>query len=852
MLILLITENGSINNVLSKMAHVIWIKDVSKAMSLIDSEEYDDILVSEPFNKNKELLDFLDSKNLKYVLLNEVDDLKKYVLDKKAQKNQQNEEQPANTDNVEKKTYSQESVLLVTTNQKTIQELRRFNLTIATTPFSASQRIQEKTYRAVVWDLPAEPVKTPGLLYVWGRDLKNPEELDFVLRNGYLKVSNTNHTPEPTTKVVLVPETKHKEEEEYSPEINVEPIKNELNVLQRLKRPVENIENTGIAKPQKKALLPLKKSKTETNIEQQKVSSLPEKHNLPKVRASIFTKTGVIVNNRFIKVKFDNPNEIDFEYDALVITSSMGLSCVKEYRRQNPLRPVVVLGGDKSFLDVGADKCVKRINKQVIEEMTHLNERIKKLWMQMETDSLTGVYTRAFFEKWKEDRESRGKGYSIVLIDIDKFKAVNDTYGHDAGDLVLHQFAQFLKNSVRAQDLVVRWGGEEFIVALPDTNVKQSYVVIDRLREIWSRRAISMPNGEIYKGTFSAGVAQYKGPGHDAIKEADELLYMAKNSGRNKVLPVTSSKIAILGNIPAVQFLEKGYQIMTDYREADCIVADINAVMSFSADIIPPGITLYILGKGKPSDLKVKRLFPSAFLYKDIESIISAIEGDPVKVNIQKAEMPEKPAELAPVAKPNITVLPGVRANKNNLTIPKGGVIFVVCPSRPGIASELAAKLASAIDNTALVCAAPESSAALNLGVNPMTLIEADWRFPRSIAPIQHSGIYIWPVDPYKYTGSVTPYDVHRLVEQIKHKFNLVIVDCCGSLSYCSRVAHDEAIMVIKKEGDSSDAVTEQWLTNYKGQNVLEVSPIQTPSITEVGNGLLINTKALNYKEQYN
>ena len=103
MLILLITENGSINNVLSKMAHVIWVKDVSKAMSLIDNEEYDDILVSEPFNKNKELLDFLDSKNLKYVLLNEVDDLKKYVLDKKAPKNQQNEEQPANTDNVEKK-----------------------------------------------------------------------------------------------------------------------------------------------------------------------------------------------------------------------------------------------------------------------------------------------------------------------------------------------------------------------------------------------------------------------------------------------------------------------------------------------------------------------------------------------------------------------------------------------------------------------------------------------------------------------------------------------------------------------------------------------------------------------------
>ena len=569
-----------------------------------------------------------------------------------------------------------------------------------------------------------------------------------------------------------------------------------------------------------------------------------------KPKASFSTKTGVIVGNEFIKIKFDNPNEIDFEYDALVITASMGLSCVKDYRRQNPLRPVVVLNGDKSFLEIGADKCVKRINRQVIDEMTHLNDRIRKLWMQMETDSLTGAYTRAFFEKWREDRESRGKGYTAVMIDIDKFKVVNDTYGHDAGDLVLHQFAQFLKNSVRDQDLVVRWGGEEFIVALPDTNVKQGYVVMDRLREIWAGRAMSMPNGEIYKSTFSAGVAQYKGQGHDVIKEADELMYIAKNSGRNKVLPVTASpKITILGSIPTAQFIDRDYQILTDPREADCIIADINTALSLPSDIIPPGINLYILGKGKPSDLKVKQAFPDASLYKDVKSIISAIEGNPIKVDIQGTE---KPVELPQATKPNITVLPGVRSNKNNLTLPKGGVVFVVCPSRPGIASELSAKLASIIGNTALVCAAPESSAALNLGIDTMTLVEADWRFPRSFAPIHYSGIYVWPVDPHKHTGSVSSYDIHRLVEQIKHKFNLVIVDCCGSLSYCSRVAHDEAIMVIKKEGDSSDIVTEQWLTNYKGQNVIEVSPIETPSITEVDNGLLISTKALNYKEQFN
>lgn len=850
MFILLVTENESINAVLTKIARVIWVKDIPRAINLASEEEFDDVLISEPFNNNEEFLNELNKRNVRYILLHETNDLKQYIQDKKAQKTRKNPDivPPGET----KKSYSQESVLLVTTNQKTIQELNGFNVTIATTPYSATQRMQENAYRSIIWDLPVEPPKTPHLLYIWGRDLKTPEELDFVLQNGHLRVSSPTQDSEPMTKVVLSQETETYTEQTHLSEINVEPIETELKALQQLKQPRETSYapevSTKKSKKVKEPKVPQKTKVAKKKTEKTKV--IQEQPKRAKPKASFFTKTGVIVDNEFIKIKFDNPNEIDFEYDALVITASMGLSCIKDYRRQNPLRPVVVLNGDKSFLEIGADKCVKRINRQVIDEMTHLNDRIRKLWMQMETDSLTGAYTRAFFEKWREDRESRGKGYTAVMIDIDKFKVVNDTYGHDAGDLVLHQFAQFLKNSVRDQDLVVRWGGEEFIVALPDTNVKQGYVVMDRLREIWAGRAMSMPNGEIYKSTFSAGVAQYKGQGHDVIKEADELMYIAKNSGRNKVLPVTTSpKITILGSIPTAQFIDRDYQILTDPREADCIIADINTALSLPSDIIPPGINLYILGKGKPSDLKVKQAFPDASLYKDVKSIISAIEGNPIKVGIQGTE---KPVELPQATKPNITVLPGVRSNKNNLTLPKGGVVFVVCPSRPGIASKLSAKLASIIGNTALVCAAPESSAALNLGIDTMTLVEADWRFPRSFAPIHYSGIYVWPVDPYKHTGSVSSYDIHRLVEQIKHKFNLVIVDCCGSLSYCSRVAHDEAIMVIKKEGDSSDIVTEQWLTNYKGQNVIEVSPIETPSITEVGNGLLISTKALNYKEQHN
>ncbi|HRX94285.1 MAG TPA: hypothetical protein P5158_09225, partial [Chitinophagaceae bacterium] len=185
MFLLLITENESINTIVSKMAHVVWVKDARKALSLAIDEKYDDILIAEPFNRNKKLLQELDSKEIKYVILNESNDLKQYILDKKAKKAKNKEQLP---ESKTEKTYSQENVLLVTANQKTIQELCGFNITIATTPYSAIQRIQDKVYRVIVWDLPVEPIKTTCLLYVWERDLKTPDELEFVLQNGHLRI----------------------------------------------------------------------------------------------------------------------------------------------------------------------------------------------------------------------------------------------------------------------------------------------------------------------------------------------------------------------------------------------------------------------------------------------------------------------------------------------------------------------------------------------------------------------------------------------------------------------------------------------------------------------------------------
>lgn len=584
---------------------------------------------------------------------------------------------------------------------------------------------------------------------------------------------------------------------------------------------------------------------------------------------NFFCKTGYLKDGKFIKHNFtdiENLLEIiaEADADAAVITSSWEYDTIKHYRRDKRTHkiPLIVINGNNQHIMIGADVCVKKVTNKVIQEVTAYSKRLNELWKAASIDELTGAYKREVLREWLEEQKKHERIFSVAFFDIDKFKSINDTYGHEVGDIVLHQFAQFLMANTRAQDFIVRLGGEEFVAVLPDTNARQAYVMIDRLRQVWSEKAIILPDGQILKTTFSAGVAQHE-KGKDVIDEADKLMYKAKNSGRNKVMLSRDhiyTKLAILGKVPTQKFETYGYQIVSDPKEADFIVSDIETILAFPKVIISDQINLYVLGTGKPSDLKVKRYYPTALLFKNIESIIADIEGEtdneillPLPSNIQNNSQDNlrKEAKEKETPKTKISVLPGVRTAENNLTLPKGGVIFIACPSRPGLASELSANLARTIENTALVCAAPESTAALCLGINAMALIESDWRYPGSFAPMNYAGIYVWPVDPYKHSNPISVYDVHRLVEQIKYRFKLVIVDCCGSLSYCSRVAHDEAIIVLRKEGDTSDLATTQWLTNYKGKNVLELSPIEVPSVTEVENGLLISTKSLNCAENY-
>jgi diguanylate cyclase (GGDEF)-like protein len=162
-------------------------------------------------------------------------------------------------------------------------------------------------------------------------------------------------------------------------------------------------------------------------------------------------------------------------------------------------------------------------------------------------DPLTGLYNRAFFldqlRQTAEGGSTRGLGLAVLMLDIDHFKTINDTYGHDAGDAVLREVAQVLRECTRSDDLVARYGGEEFTLALTVTAPDQATDRAERIRAaIAARRfaATYASAGHALNVTISIGLA-FAHPGHvrdtqALITTADQGLYQAKRHGRNRVV----------------------------------------------------------------------------------------------------------------------------------------------------------------------------------------------------------------------------------------------------------------------------------------------------------------------------
>ncbi|WP_161939448.1 sensor domain-containing diguanylate cyclase [Thermosulfurimonas dismutans] len=160
-------------------------------------------------------------------------------------------------------------------------------------------------------------------------------------------------------------------------------------------------------------------------------------------------------------------------------------------------------------------------------------------------DPLTGLYNRRFLEEALDNIVAgilrRGTVLGILMADLDYFKSVNDKYGHDVGDKVLRETAQILKTNVRASDLVVRFGGEEFLILLVDVKEGESVKIAEKLRSLVEAHRFETPKGVLQR-TISIGVSEFPVDAQgawEAIKYADVALYKAKEMGRNRVVRFT-------------------------------------------------------------------------------------------------------------------------------------------------------------------------------------------------------------------------------------------------------------------------------------------------------------------------
>ncbi|MGZ9130651.1 MAG: diguanylate cyclase, partial [Candidatus Binatia bacterium] len=174
-----------------------------------------------------------------------------------------------------------------------------------------------------------------------------------------------------------------------------------------------------------------------------------------------------------------------------------------------------------------------------------LRDNVQKSVEMAITDALTGLFNRRYMENHLttlvDQAAARGKPIAVMVLDIDYFKSINDTYGHDAGDDVLRDFSLRIRKCIRNIDLACRYGGEEFVLVMPETDKAVATMVAERLRRSIAAEPFSIANGtKSLEVTISIGIAAAAGANDSAaaiLKRADQALYRAKRDGRNRVVP---------------------------------------------------------------------------------------------------------------------------------------------------------------------------------------------------------------------------------------------------------------------------------------------------------------------------
>lgn len=227
-------------------------------------------------------------------------------------------------------------------------------------------------------------------------------------------------------------------------------------------------------------------------------------------------------------VFFSQDNEL-FEKGGLQvyeteITSSEGVKHIVQFHKQVFMDSA---GNVAGFLGAIFD----------ITEEKKLEQELAKL---ATVDELTGLPNRRDgmlkLEVLHKDSERKKHPYCIAMIDLDHFKKINDLYGHNNGDIVLKEFSKLAKSMLRSRDVCFRYGGEEFVILLPETELSDAFDAVECLRQAWDCKQLILPDCQPIHSTVSIGLIQYPincVSWEQLLKESDKALYDAKNSGRN-------------------------------------------------------------------------------------------------------------------------------------------------------------------------------------------------------------------------------------------------------------------------------------------------------------------------------
>jgi two-component system cell cycle response regulator len=232
---------------------------------------------------------------------------------------------------------------------------------------------------------------------------------------------------------------------------------------------------------------------------------------------------------------------------SLERTRSLPILLIAEAEENARLLRALEIGvNDYLVRPVDRNELLARVRTQVRKKRysEKLRDNVQLSIEMAMTDSLTGLHNRRYMElhlaSLIEQAHARGKPLALLMLDIDHFKSINDNYGHDAGDDVLREFGVRVRKAVRGIDLACRYGGEEFIVVMPETDITVAAKVAERLRR--GIAAERFPIGTLaddIEVTISVGIAGLDGPEDAAaaiLKRADQALYSAKRDGRNRVV----------------------------------------------------------------------------------------------------------------------------------------------------------------------------------------------------------------------------------------------------------------------------------------------------------------------------